>query len=137
MRPSAFLLAVLIGMHGLAAGALLYSDLPGTFAAGLLGALSWSLIRQLYRYGATCSPGFVVRLVPGRDGNWQLVHGNGTVRKRVLRRYYVHPWLLILQFQGPLPGLNPALAIPADAVDAESLRQLRHHLLRLDRSAGT
>lgn len=127
--------AGLVGLHGLAAGALLYSELASMLRVVGSLLLLLSLIRQLYRYATARSPGFVTRLGVCSDGRWELTYGDGTVRQLRLGRYYVHAWLLILQFHGRLPAQNPALTIPADATDAESLRRLRQYLLRLDRSA--
>ncbi len=137
LRPSVFLRLGLVSLHGLAAVALLYTDLSLAGGVILTVMLVGSLVGQWYYYGTVYSPGFVIQLRACHDGYWQLVYADGTMRKRVLKRYYIHSRLLILQFRTQVPGLNSTLVIMADATDPERLRQLRCHLLRLAWRAET
>ena len=120
-----------VSLHGLASGALVYTDLSVAVSAAMGVMLLGSLLWQWYRYGSMTSPGFITRLSVCPDGRWQLVYADGTVRQWVIKRYYIHARLLILQFQGEFPGLGSTLVIPADAADPELLRRLRCYLLRL------
>lgn len=131
IRPSLYLRISVVSLHGLAATALWYADLPLSYAGSLHGIVLGSLLWQWYRYGTAHSPGFVVELRIRHDDYWQWVYADGTVRNRTLKRYYIHAYLLVLQFNTEVPGLRSTLVITADATDSERLRQLRCHLLRL------
>lgn len=121
----------MVSLHGLAAAAVCYVNLSLSYTLALHGTLLSSLLWQWYRYGSVRSLGFVTRLRVDDEDGWQWVYADGAMRQYRLKRYYIHTYLVILQFNGSIPGFNPTLVIAADAADAEPLRQLRCYLFRL------
>ena len=127
-RPSRRLLALYLGVSGLALLALSLADLP--FWARLAGLLlcaghAW---RTLPRHLLLRDPRAFTALRHD-DHGWQLHSAaEGWVAVQLLPGSLVLPAAVLLQFRRPGQRLARSLCVPADSLDAEPHRRLRVRL---------
>lgn len=88
-----------------------------------------SFIFYCQRYHCLKSGRVITRIERDNKGAWQLFYSGDTIEQELyLKHCMVTPKLVILNFLGTRPWNGKSVTIVADAVDAESFRQLRVHL---------
>lgn len=124
INPSRYLLAFIVGTHGLVIVVIWLIALPWLISAALSVAIVVSLLISVYRHVWRGE-----RVLTLTEGRWQL-HSNGRVVNVVPRAgYFVTPWLIILPLdREPKRLTSPnsmALVLLPDSADMNELRQLR------------
>ena len=104
--------------------------MPWPWGAGLalsglvLGAWLRALLLHVWRLAGSA----VVRVVVRADGSWELGLRDGRAESaRLLDSSFVHPWLVVLNFAVGRWRRRHVL-LPADSVNADTLRRLRVRL---------
>ena len=136
LAPSLRFCGTLIACHCLAGGAVIAPGVINAISPGvvtlLLAATVLSLSLSLWRYGWR-SRYFIARVSYSEtDGQWRILTAAGAERLLALDGYYLHPYLVILNFTSEYNKIwRFSLVIPYDATAADSLRQLRLLLMRM------
>lgn len=126
-RPSLALASTLSVMHGAAVGVLWVLALPAWAQIVLTLGIGTSLLYALNEQALLRGKSAVKRLVWEKTGDW-ILERNGTQRRaRLLGSSFVHPRLVILNFN--LDGRRTcSVVLSWDSVDAETFRRLRVRL---------
>lgn len=123
MRVSRWLLLCGGLSHILAGVAVLICGLSCWLKIVLIAALVVSSIRLFYRYADRHSAAFI-SAIAYIDGRWHLESGDGAVAHGQIISSYVHPILIVVNFQLD-NGRWQALTLCPDAADSNALRRLR------------
>ncbi|HXG28862.1 MAG TPA: protein YgfX [Nevskiales bacterium] len=128
-RASRLLARFLIGVHALAALAVLLW-VPGRgMVAALLGLVALSFIRNYRRHVLHRGKYAPRRVICQADGRWLLQDHRGKMQEaRLLPSSYLHPRLVILNFALQQRPRRRNLVLCPDSLDAQTLRQLRARL---------
>ena len=124
LRPSRYLMAVLIAAHSITLASLLPLALPVWAKVALALFLLLSLVYYLHRDAwLSASAGMVLAL---EDGLVALVtHGSNRLVGQVLRHSLVTPSITVLNVLPQGGHFARSVVILPDSLDAESFRQLR------------
>ena len=129
IRPSKQLAIFLLLSHG-GAMAVLY-------ALTLTPWVQWSLALMVIAYlvynmrthALLSAPSAIVEAVWSARGDWTLLNINGeALEARLLPNSYVHPLLVLLNFQFLDMNRVRSLVLPADSLDQQTYRKLRVRL---------
>jgi toxin CptA len=131
-RPSRLLARFLLVAHALAAVVVLVS-VPGRLAmAVLLGLVLVSFYRAYRRHVLQVGRRAARRVVCQEDGAWFLQDTQGVVREaRLLPSTFLHPRLVILNFELCRCAGRRNLVLCPDSLDPQTLRRLRARLRRV------
>jgi toxin CptA len=137
LRPSPSLIALLCGMHTLAAAVLVPIQLPLPAKLALLVAIAASLARGILRHGMLRSA-CAIKAVEARDcARAAILTADGTWREvDILSTSYVSGSIAVLNLREAGRRLARHVVLVPDNVDAEEFRQLRV-VLRWSRPEGT
>ncbi len=129
LRPSRILAALLLAVHGGAAGCVLIVPLPWPMHMVLVGAVLFSLYRTASRRALLASHRAVTRLVWDELGEWVVVFGNGDeLPAHLLPDSFVSPLGVVLNLASLVPPGRYAVVILPDSLDRNSFRRLRVRL---------
>lgn len=126
-RPSLVLAGALLALHGAAVGVAWVLALPAWMQIALTLGIGFSLLLGLNEQALLHGRRAVKRLVWEKTGEWALERGGLQLRARLLGSSFVHPRLVILNFN--LGGRRTcSVVLPWDSVDAQTFRRLRVRL---------
>lgn len=126
---SAWILGYLIALHTLMLVMILSVLGISFWALFALVALVFSLMCYCRQYQWLHSQHSIIKLERDAGGLWNIVYsGNKEKQKLVLNNSVVMPQLVMMYFKAPTLWQRSAVTIMADAVDANSFRQLRIYL---------
>ena len=140
LRPSRWLASLILFAHGGALVVLVPLTLPIWVLAPLVGLITGSLIYTLKTHAMLRGPLTIRRVVWDSDNDWLLHAASGeALAVRLLPGSYVHPLLVILNFELEAPPVGTArghlfstkrrsIELAKDSADATTLRQLRARL---------
>ena len=141
LRPSRWLASLILFAHGGALAVLVPLTLPIWALAPLVGLVTGSLIYTLKTHAMLRGPLTIRRVIWDSDNDWSLHAASGEqLAVRLLPGSYVHPLLVILNFELEAPplGTSPrgqlfntrrrSILLAKDSADATTLRQLRARL---------
>lgn len=126
-RPSLTLACALLVLHGTAVGVVWVLALPTWAQIALTLGLGSSLLYALNEQALLRGRRAVKRLVWEKTGDWILERGGAQLHARLLGSSFVHPRLVILNFN--LGGRRTcSVVLPWDGVDTQTFRRLRVRL---------
>lgn len=126
-RPSLALAGGLLASHGAAVGIVWVLALPVWAQITLTLGIGASLLHALNEQALLRGRRAVKRLVWEKTGDWTLERGGTQLRARLLGSSFVHPRLVILNFN--LGGRSTcSVVLPWDGVDTQTFRRLRVRL---------
>lgn len=140
LRPSRWLASVILLAHGGALAVLVPLTLPIWALAPLVGVITGSLVYTLKTHAMLRGPLTIRRVIWDSDNDWSLHAASGEqLAVRLLPGSYVHPLLVILNFELEAPPLGTSggglfsakrrsIVLAKDSADATTLRQLRARL---------
>ncbi len=128
-RPSRRLARILLGFHALAAVAMI-GGMPNRWAQGLaLLLIAFSAYRSHYVHILHRDRSGIRRALWQADGRWFLEDNAGVMAEaRLLPSSYLHPRLVILNFELAHSRARRNLILLPDSLDFQTLRQLRARL---------
>ena len=127
-RASRGLALFILTVHGAAAAAV-WTAVPAWWARlPCILVIMAACVRAYTRHATLSHPRAVTRVVRPERGPWRLVTRGGGVRRVDLAGdSYVHPWLVILNFDLHPKGRTAVVLFP-DSLPGDDLRRLRVHL---------
>jgi len=128
-RPSVLLARLLLAMHGLAVLTTLLFVHHRAVMPVLLLLIGFSYYRSYRKHVLHKGSRAIRRIVWQADGGWFLEDQSGVMREARLRpSSYVHPRLVILNFDLTRSKGRPSVVLCPDSMDTDTLRRLRGRL---------
>ncbi len=140
LRPSQWLASLILLAHGGALAVLGPLTLPIWALTPLVGVITGSLVYTLKTHAMLRGPLTIRRVVWDSENDWSLHAASGEqLSVRLLPGSYVHPLLVILNFELEAPAVGSprgylfgtrrrSIVLAKDSADATTLRQLRARL---------
>ncbi len=128
LRPSRYLAAVLVVVHGSALAVLFPLTLPVWAKAALAIVILFSLAYHLRRDALLSSRIAVMALLLEEEQAVLTLRGGDQLAGQVLRNTLVTPFLTVLNVRPQGARLARSVVILPDSMDAETFRQLRVRL---------
>lgn len=129
IRPSSHLSGFYLLTHGGAIGVVCSVGIPIWASITLNVIIFLNFVHLMTRDALMAQKASIVEAVWDRDGHWTLLNLNGeSLTAQLLPNRFVHPMLVLLNFQ--LNGLlqRRTLVLPSDSMDHKTFRQLRVRL---------
>lgn len=132
LRPSRWLASLILLAHGGALVVLMPLALPVWVLVPMAGLIMGSLVYTLKTHAMLRGPLTIRRVVWDSNNDWLLHAASGEeLAVRLLPGSYVHPMLVILNFELEAPqrgARRRSVVLAQDSADATTLRQLRARL---------
>ena len=130
---STILILLLVFIHGGAMILVMISDLPSGLGPALLCLITINLFRVIRNLCGMPFPNAIQRFTCTVENRWLLALGNGSeIEARLLPSSFVHPWLVVLNFQLENHRRMRSVVLFTDALERDALRQLRVWLRTVD-----
>ena len=126
LRPSHYLAAYLIAVHGLALTVLLF---PLSIPAAILFLIPIVVLFSFIHAWWNREPIIALR-APAKDGLWQLQTRHGQAEQATLGDYFVTPWLIAMRFK-TLARKNYSVVVLPDSGVEDEIRRMRVYLRQL------